>query len=68
MDRYLAACNDLSKKRDAVERLVSSLLAGTITSEEVLELKGQGPAEMLAEKKVFQECPKPVGEPFASLF
>ncbi len=51
-----------------VERLVSSLLAGTMTSEEVLELREQAPAEMLGEEKVFQERPKPVGKPFASLF
>jgi hypothetical protein len=39
-----------------------------MTWEEVLELNEQGPAEMLAEMTVFQERPKPVGEPFASLF
>ncbi|MBZ5631877.1 MAG: hypothetical protein LAO55_02010 [Acidobacteriia bacterium] len=68
MDRYLAACSDLSKKRDAVERLVYSLRAGTMTSQAVLEFNELWPAEMLAEKTVFQKRPKPVGKPFADLF
>jgi len=69
MGHYFAAYNELSKKREAVERFLPSLKAGTMTLAEFRELEGPLKEERLAGEVFLRaRASKRVGIPFASLF